>query len=318
MVLPSVYGVTVPTTEVEVLDISQMPIVSPTELSLDIEFEVENTGFEKVLILLPPDFEVDSSANIDNALGQAIITNRIELRDKYGDADDPHSFRSRNYVMTSENPISKGESTNYTELGESRRGWYIRPNERVIAHIKVSSTGTGIIDPFSLEGDLPFIEVTKFYVTIRFEPVADSYGFILSPYVVRNATLVSSYPNIFADGNDFDETEYYWQTFKLPETEETRIIDVVDWDDWFTMSSLPLAPTLLASTDLEYYPIEEVEKSSEDEEIFWPVWYVEEGRGFVRYEYQWRKNFEITGVYLEYLQEPPRVAASIPEWNGWF
>ncbi len=320
MVLPSVYGVTVPTTKVEVLDASQMPIVSSTELSLDIEFEVENTGFEKVLILLPPDFEVDSD-NIDSARGQAIITlseNRLGFNKKYGKPDDRFAFRNTHFVMTSESPVSKGASMNYSELGETRRGWYIRPNERVIAHIKVTSTGTGIIDPFSLEGDLPFIEVTKFYATIRFEPVANSYGFILAPYVVRNATLISSYPNIFADGNDFDETEYYWHTFKLPETEETRIIDVVDWDDWFTTSSLPLTPTLLSATDLEYYPIEKVEKSSEAEEIFWPVWYVEGGASFVRYEYQWRKNLPISGLYLENLQEPPRVTASIPEWNGWF
>ncbi len=320
MVLPPVYGVTVPTTEVEVLDVSQMPIVSSTELSLDIEFEVENTGFEKVLILLPPDFSVHTD-NIDGALGQAIITlsdNRLGFNEKYGKPDDRSAFRNTHFVMTSETPVSKGASMNYLELDESRRGWYIRPNERVIAHIKVSSTGTGIIDPFSLEGDLPFIEVTKFYVTIRFEPTPLSYGFILAPYVVKGATLVSSYPNIFADGNDFDETEYYWHTFKLPETKETRIIDVVDWDDWFTMSSLPLTPTLLSSTDLEYYPIEKVEKSSEDEEIFWPVWFVEDGTGFVRYEYQWRKNLPVSGIYLEYLQEPPRVAAQIPEWSSWF
>ncbi len=318
MVIPLAHAITVPSSEVTVLDISQMPVVSPTELSLDIEFEVENTGFEKVLILLlPSGFSVHSD-NIDNALGQAIITNKIEFKNKYGDSDDTSSFRNTHFVMTSATPISRGASMDYTELGESRRGWYIRPNERLSGHIKFTGSGTGVIDPFTLEEDLPFIEVTKFYVTIRFEPVANSYGFIAAPYVMKNATLVTSYPNIFADGNDFDETEYYWETFKLPETEETRTIDVVDWDDWFSFSSLPLVPSLLASTDLEYYPIEEVEKSSKDEEVFVPVWYVQAGTDFVKYEYQWRKNSEITGVYLDYFQEPPRVAAPIPEWNGWF
>ncbi|MFQ5975929.1 MAG: hypothetical protein ACE5J5_06425 [Candidatus Hydrothermarchaeales archaeon] len=331
IVIPSVQGA-VPSSEVKVLDITQMPEdITFTDLSLDIEFEIENTGYEKVLITLPSDLSTLHSDNIDGAQGQAIMlesVSRMAFKEKWGDKDDFSSFRNTHFVMTSATPISRGASLAYPELGETKRGWYIRPNERLMVHIKVTSTGTGIINPFSLEKDLPFIEVTKFSAIIRFEPNASTYGFVTAPYVVKDATLITSYPSIFADANDFDASEYYWETFKLPETEETREIDVVDWDDWFTtssspltISSIPLTSTLLATTDLDYYPIEKVEKTTEDEEIFIPIWHLPPPPDlvdFVIYEYQWRKNFEISGVYLDYLKEPPRVAGYVPEWHYWF
>lgn len=320
IIIPPVHSLSAPSAEIGMLEPSQMPEASYDELSLDIEFEVENTGFEKVLITLPSDFTTLHSDNIDNAYGETIITRRLSINEKYGDPDDPTSFRNRHFVMTSASgyPISRGSSVVYTELGESKRGWYARPNERLKGHIKIVSTGNGIIDPFLLEKDLPYIKVTRFSVIIKIEPKVNNYGFIAAPYVVKNATLVSTYPMIYGDANDFDETEYYWEALKFPKTETTREINVVDWDDWFTSSTLPLTSKLLSSTKLEYYPIEEVERKVDEDTVFTPVWFVQAGTGVIRYEYEYRKNFEISGVNLDLIKEAPRVAGPVPEWYLWF
>jgi hypothetical protein len=264
-----------------------------------------------VLLLLPSGWTVHAD-QIDGAHGERILWTYLDMRARYGDPDDKHSFINTHYVFTSKYRVNRGSSQDWGELGISQRGWYIRPNERLTIHIKLVPSGSGVIDPLSIEGDLPYIKVMKWYQEFKFKP--SSWGFIGAPFVIKNATLVESYPAIFGNARDFKAGEYYWEEFKVEEEEEEVI--VVNWDEWFSTTSIPLTSIQLASTELEYYPIEKVEK---EEEIFVPMWRLKPGDDFVRYSYEWKRGREIRGVEFSHFEKgEAEIYEEVPEWYDWF
>ncbi|MFQ6135772.1 MAG: hypothetical protein ACE5PM_01175 [Candidatus Hydrothermarchaeales archaeon] len=307
-----VSGISVPTSEVEVLDIGPIPEASYTDISTEIEAEIENHGYENVLLLLPSGWTVHGD-QIDGARGERILWTYLDMRARYGDPDDKYSFINTYYVFTSKYTVNRGGSQAWTEVGTgiSARGWYIRPNERLTIHIKLVPTGTGIIDPFSIEEKLPYIKVTKWYQEFKLT-TPNTTGFISAPFVVKNATLIEAYPAIFGNARDFEAGEYYWEELKVEEEEEEVI--VVNWDEWFSTTSIPLTSIQLASTELEYYPIGKVEKK---EEIFVPMWRIVIGEPFIRYTYEWRRGREIRGVVFSHF-EKGEIEPVVPEWDEWF
>jgi hypothetical protein len=292
-----------PTEDVRGVDFASTANIShDVDLSYTvIDAEVENHGYENVLVVMPEGWEPDYE--IYSAKGEPIIRGRIEFYDKYGRPWKRNSFVSNNYVFWQEKTdtftISRGlplvlegsdedgwsimPSSIGNETGSERIGWYVRPNERLMFRIKMfpgKEDEEAIIDPTALERNRADIKVTKWDQEFIIYPDLDTpTGFLRAPYLVKGATMVEATPGVISNLSAF-YGGLYWDLFKIqnltpastptlgtePEPDVIEL-DPPSWDEWFSSTGLfSLTPTSLASLKTEIPVIPEVNKTEVIEE----------------------------------------------------
>jgi hypothetical protein len=328
-----------PSTEVRGIDFVLTPnITHDTDLSYTIiEAEVDNIGFENVLISLPKDWEFTS--DIYGATGTPIIQSWGALKRKYGDPDSRYSFQRNNFVFTSPSNLAVSRGSPITiewDTGEESVGWYIRPNERLTFVIKmIPSDEEAIIDPTALEQNRSDIIVNKWnQENIVYPDREIPTGFLAAPWIVKDATMVEATPGVFRNlshrgGN------YYWNKFLLqngttttsttlePDV-EVEELDPPAWNEWFMSPGLfGLKPTSLASIETDFLPIPEINKTvvveeeevTEEKSVFIPVWLIDlefyqtnslgtTSGAAIRYVYEWSRGNDIDGVDVAAHSKP--------------
>ena len=331
-----------PSTEISGIDFVQTPNILPdsTKSYTVIEAEVDNIGFETVLISLPKGWEFKQE--VYGATGAPIIKSWGELKRKYGDPGDRSSFQRNNFVFTSPGNLATSRGSPVTiawDTGEGSVGWYIRPNERLSFVIKmIPSDAEAIIDPLALEQNRSDIIVNKWNQEFMVFPDPDTpTGFLAAPWIVKDATMVEATPGVFANlshrGGDF-----YWNKFKLenqstttttllePEAEEVKELNPPAWDAWFSSSGLfGLKQTNFASIKTDFLPIPEINKTevveedevvvTEEKSVFIPVWLIDmefyqsnsvgtTSGAAIRYVYEWSRGKDIEGVDVTSQAKP--------------
>jgi hypothetical protein len=325
---------------------------------------VENNGFETILVKLPENWEANLADY--SAKGEPILVNKVEIHRKYGFEEDRYSFISNNYVFQQRAgfAVSKGTPLKVQTPDGEAVGWYIRPNERLIFHIRLTpSDEEAIFDPFALEQNRSDVKIIEWTQRFFIPPEKDEdgellRGFLRIPYIVKGATMVESFPGVFANlsafkgGYYFDLMELESQSPTPPPEKEAVEFDIPAWDEWFTESGIfKLNPGSLASLKTELPPIPEVEKSVKEEIIeeaeegvFVPVWFIDYGIDVLRYEYRWKLGRVYEGVDVNLYSKKPSTLTerygstapptapleeaaiptpeldltTVPEWYAWF
>ncbi|RMF91088.1 MAG: hypothetical protein D6733_02140 [Methanobacteriota archaeon] len=304
----------------------------PAKFYTVIEATVENTGFEKVFIALPEDWEYDPA--LYSAKGEPIIVSKPDLHRKYGSPNDRNSFINNHFVFWQRGgfAISKGSPIKFIyEDGTFHYGWFVRPNERLVFTIKMSpptDQTEGVIDPFEIEqnrSDIRVIEWNQeFYAYPETIGSARAVGFMAAPWVVKGATMVEATPGVYVNLSGL-RGEYYFELVEpeknLSSQASSEELTVPAWDEWFSGSGVyALNPVGLASLKEGPPEIPEINKTQEEkkvsEPLFIPVWYI--GMDFystlgiqttqgpaVRYRYEWKRDRVIEGVDASlYTKEP--------------
>jgi hypothetical protein len=328
-----------------------------------IDAEVENNGFETILIKLPDNWEADLRDY--SAKGEPILVNKVEIHRKFGFEGDRYSFIRNNFVYQQRAgfAVSKGDPLTIQTADGEAVGWYIRPNERLLFHIRLKpGHEEAVFDPFALErnrSDVKVIEWTqRFFIVPEKAANGDLLrGWMRIPYIVKGATMVESFPGVFANLSAFTGG-YYFNRLELEAptptpspAKEAVELDTPAWDEWFTESKLfKLNPEGLASLKTEPLPIPEVEKpvkeeilEETEEGIFIPVWLIDYGIEALRYEYKWKLGRVFKGVDVDlYTKKPSTLTerygsaipptpppeetvttpkldlTTVPEWYAWF
>lgn len=361
--IPTIYalGETLAVPKTEELGVQYVPTPNitfdPARSYTVIEAVVENSGYEKIFLSLPKDWEIDPQ--ILSATGEPIIVSKGKLYKKYGHPDDRYSFISNNYVLWQTGGFSIGRGSPYSVSwadGGTSYGWFINPNERFRFKIKLIPSETeSVIDFLAIEQNRSDIKVMKWNQDFYIYP-EPSLGYISAPWILKNATLVEAYPGIVGNLSAYPGGYYYHQ-FLLDEqkkeeedTWETVVLDPPGWDEWFTDEgmSFGLVGGSLAEpkSEFESIPVIEktvLEKEESTDEVFVPVWYHDFGINFMRYRYEWKRGQTIEGIdqnlYLDrpltktelygedrFTYTPPEPVAEkpeldltrVPEWFSWF
>jgi hypothetical protein len=316
-----------PSTNVRGIDFVLTPnITHDTDLSYTIiEAEVDNIGFEKVLISLPIDWEL--SGDIYGATGTPIIQSRGALKRKYGDPDSKYSFQRNFFVFTSPNNLALSRGSPFLiewDDGSVSWGWYIRPNERLNFVIKMfpkEANVEAVIDPTGLEQNRSDIIVNKWNQEFMVFPDRDTpTGFLAAPWIVKDGTMVEATPGVFRNLSQLGGP-YNWDKLMLqngtttttiePEVEEIEKLDPPVWNEWFSSSGLfGLKPMSLASLETDFLPIPEINKTevvveeeevTEEKSVFIPVWLIDlefhqtnsvgtTAGAAIRYVYEWSRG----------------------------
>jgi hypothetical protein len=239
---------------------------------------VENSGFEKVFVHLPFDWEFDSSDYAAKA--EPIIVEKGALHRKYGFENDRHSFISNYFVFHTRGgfPRSKGFPLILTTEGDQEAlGWYVNPNERLIFHIRlIPEEEEMIIDPFELTQNRSDIQVKRWDQEFVLYPDPDARtGFMRAPWLVKDGIMVEAFPGVFANLSAFPG-DYYYDVMKLdvppetaaPEPEaEVEELNPPAWDEWFSSTGLfKLNPVSLARSGTEFTSIPVINKTVVEEE----------------------------------------------------
>jgi hypothetical protein len=197
------------------------------------------------------------------------------------------------------------------------------------------SEDEAVIDPTGLEQNRSDIIVNKWNQEFMVFPDRDTpTGFLAAPWIVKDGTMVEATPGVFRNlshrGGDF-----YWNKFKLqdgtttttlePEVEEMEKLDSPAWNEWFTSSGLfGLKPTSLASTETDFLPIPEINKTkvvveeeevTEEKSVFIPVWLIDlefhqtnsvgtTAGAAIRYVYEWTRGQVTDGLDVSAQSKP--------------
>lgn len=302
---------------------------------------VENHGFERVFISLPPGFSFDPT--FYSATGEPVILSIGALRKKYGKPDDRFSFISNNFVFWQRGAfaVSKGSpwTVKWTD-GKESVGWYVSPNERLTFTLKMTISpdiNEAIIDPLDLEQNRSDIKIMKWEEDFYIYPPTDTpSGFLRAPWVVKNASLVEATPGIYSSLKGYNGSVYYdlhrLETTAPPEPEEeAEELNPPAWNEWFGSGGLfSMRTDSLATMRSKFLPIPEINKTEETaaepkEEIFIPVWYIgtdfTSQYQFLRYRYEWSRQREIPGIDTSFYETRPftlteRFEGPLPNLRG--
>jgi hypothetical protein len=284
-----------PMTELPGLDYLGIPIAShdmDTSFTV-IDFEIENTGYETFFIALPEKWESFDGLEDYSARAEAVITNRRELRLKYGDPNRHFTFAQQNFVFFQPAGfgISRGSPMIFENVdsGAESLAWRIRPNERLKVHIRMTfgDDEQAVINPLALEQNRTDINLLMWDQEFNLFQEADepNGGFLVAPYILKRGTgtMMESIPGIVANLSHFNSS-FIWKLARsgespfptaAPDTKQDNGEDVVEkkavtspeWDEWFMSSGLfSLTSNSLADLETEQIDIPVIEKPKPEDE----------------------------------------------------
>lgn len=303
----------------ESLDFVKLPKGSISSVNSILDFTIENRGFEKIFFTLPTGWDLNESVEDDawsSARGYPVVTDGLWRI--YGMPHDRSSYLGAfetTTFLTGKVWTGEGLSQNgyYTSAG--LLGWWLWPNEKLVAHLELSIPSSGTtIDPSLLEEDYKWVRVTKWEQEFILAVSLSDSGFFTAPRTVKNAKLSMVYPAAYCADEDEDcPGEVYWDDFSILDED----LDVPDWNEWFG-SEYSLAGNLVTTpspTKTEYM---EVDAAEVEIPTVTPVWKVIQSSSSVselRYTYEWERDKKLTGGVTF---GTTTATSTIPAWYQWF